>query len=188
MIAQAQRHDQVTVGTVETPWGAFGAVITKQGLARLTFPDEPFERCWTWVRQWAAEGGEATDGEALVTLGDELTAYLRGDLRRFSIPLDPRGTAFQRQVWDALGAIPYGETRSYAWVAARIGRPAAVRAVGLANGANPVPVLVPCHRVIGSNGALTGYGGGLGLKARLLRLEGIAIPARPGLRAHRRPC
>lgn len=101
----------------------------------------------------------------------ELRAYFAGELRQFSLPLAPVGTPFQLDVWNALRAIPYGETRSYGELAARIGRPSAVRAVGAANGANPLPIVVPCHRVIGSNGSLTGFGGGIPLKQALLELE-----------------
>jgi len=95
-----------------------------------------------------------------------------GNLRVFSVPLDMQGTEFQRSVWNHLMRIPYGETRSYAQVAEAVGRPKAVRAVGAANGSNPVAIIVPCHRVIGASGKLTGYGGGLPLKKRLLELEG----------------
>ena len=102
---------------------------------------------------------------------DELRAYFAGELRQFSLPLAPSGTEFQLDVWNALRAIPYGETTSYGELAKRIGRPAAVRAVGAANGANPLPIVVPCHRVIGSNGSLTGFGGGIPLKQALLELE-----------------
>jgi len=102
----------------------------------------------------------------------QLHAYFAGELERFELPLAPRGTAFQRSVWDALAEIPYGSTTTYTELAARIGRPSACRAVGAANGRNPLPVIVPCHRVIGAAGALTGYGGGLELKRHLLALEG----------------
>ena len=103
----------------------------------------------------------------------QLRAYFEGQLREFNLPLDMAGTPFQLQVWRQLLNIPYGETRSYLSVAQAIGRPAAVRAVGAANGANPVPIVVPCHRVIGSSGKLVGYGGGLPLKKLLLSLERI---------------
>jgi methylated-DNA-[protein]-cysteine S-methyltransferase len=102
----------------------------------------------------------------------QLQAYFAGDLRQFDIPLDMTGTAFQRRVWSHLETIPFGETRSYLQVAEAIGARSAVRAVGAANGSNPVPIVVPCHRVIGSSGKLVGYGGGLELKKRLLELEG----------------
>jgi methylated-DNA-[protein]-cysteine S-methyltransferase len=101
----------------------------------------------------------------------QLSAYFAGRLRVFDLPLDPRGTPFQLSVWAALRAIPYGETWSYADLARRIGRPSAVRAVGAANGQNPLPIVVPCHRVIGSNGRLVGFGGGLEMKRALLDIE-----------------
>jgi methylated-DNA-[protein]-cysteine S-methyltransferase len=101
----------------------------------------------------------------------QLHAYFDGRLRRFDLPLDLTGTDFQRRVWLELTRIPYGETRSYGELARSIGAPKAVRAVGAANGANPIPIVVPCHRVIGAGGKLVGYGGGLPLKRRLLSLE-----------------
>ena len=102
----------------------------------------------------------------------QLAEYFAGARRAFALPLAPAGTEFERRVWQALSAIPYGETRSYAEVAREIGRPEACRAVGRANGRNPIAVVIPCHRVIGSDGSLTGYGGGLELKRLLLDLEG----------------
>jgi len=101
----------------------------------------------------------------------QLQAYFRGELKEFDLPLAMEGTEFQLRVWNALRAIPYGETVSYARLAERIGNPKAVRAVGLANGKNPIPIIVPCHRVIGSDGSLTGFGGGLSTKKLLLELE-----------------
>lgn len=110
----------------------------------------------------------------------ELRAYFGGELRQFSLALAPAGTPFQLDVWRALAAIPYGETTSYGELARRIGRARAVRAVGAANGSNPLPIVVPCHRVIGSNGSLTGYGGGLPIKRALLALErGVRDGQRP---------
>jgi methylated-DNA-[protein]-cysteine S-methyltransferase len=103
----------------------------------------------------------------------QLHAYFAGELERFELPLGPLGTPFQRSVWDALAEIPYGTTTTYSELAARIGRPAACRAVGAANGRNPLPVIVPCHRVIGAGGGLTGYGGGLERKRHLLALETV---------------
>jgi methylated-DNA-[protein]-cysteine S-methyltransferase len=111
----------------------------------------------------------------LIEMARELQAYFAGTLRRFETPLDMQGTAFQKSVWRQLEGIPFGETRSYRQIAEAIGAPQAVRAVGAANGANPVPIVVPCHRVIGSSGKLVGYGGGIELKKKLLSLEG-AIP------------
>jgi methylated-DNA-[protein]-cysteine S-methyltransferase len=104
----------------------------------------------------------------------QIEKYLAGKLKEFSLPLALHGTEFQKAVWQALQGIPYGETRSYKDIAAAIGRPKAVRAVGMANNRNPIVIIVPCHRVIGHDGGLTGYGGGLPLKQRLLELEKAA--------------
>jgi methylated-DNA-[protein]-cysteine S-methyltransferase len=101
----------------------------------------------------------------------QLTAYFEGKLRAFEVPVSPVGTTFQQRVWAELQRIPYGETISYAELAKRLGNPKAVRAVGLANGSNPISIIIPCHRVIGSNGSLVGYGGGLPIKQALLALE-----------------
>jgi methylated-DNA-[protein]-cysteine S-methyltransferase len=109
----------------------------------------------------------------LTQLRRELDEYFAGRLRRFSVALEPQGTAFQRMAWAALLRIPFGETRTYGQQAQAMGRPTAVRAVGAANGRNPIGIVVPCHRVIGADGALTGYAGGLGCKEFLLKLEGI---------------
>jgi methylated-DNA-[protein]-cysteine S-methyltransferase len=114
---------------------------------------------------------------AFVDVATQLKEYFDGRRRVFELPLAPEGTPFQLRVWNALLEIPYGETISYGELAARIGDRSASRAVGLANGSNPLPIVIPCHRVIGSNGKLTGYGGGLPIKERLLALEG-ALPSR----------
>ena len=118
----------------------------------------------------AAPGGveDAAPFEAAIA---QLEEYFAGRRRSFDLPLAPEGTPFQRIVWQALTRIPYGETTSYGELARRIGKPLASRAVGLANGANPLPIVVPCHRVIGANGSLTGFGGGLPIKRKLLALE-----------------
>ena len=101
----------------------------------------------------------------------QLEAYFAGKRRAFDVPLAPEGTPFQREVWSLLLTIPYGETRSYGELASRLGRSEAARAVGAANGRNPIPIIIPCHRVIGADGSLTGFGGGLAIKRRLLELE-----------------
>ncbi len=105
----------------------------------------------------------------------QLEAYFDRRLRAFDLPLAPHGTPFRRAVWEALLGVPYGTTTSYGEIARRIGKPSAVRAVGAANGANPIPVVIPCHRVVGSDGSLTGYGGGLPIKEQLLALEGVTL-------------
>ena len=106
---------------------------------------------------------------------EQLLEYLAGARRRFELPLAPAGTPFQRRVWRALKAIPYGQTRTYRDIALAVDCPRGFRAVGMANHRNPIPILIPCHRVVGSNGALVGYAGGLDLKERLLAPEGIRL-------------
>jgi methylated-DNA-[protein]-cysteine S-methyltransferase len=123
--------------------------------------------------------GWTRKAEVFKQVKEQLLAYFNGDLTEFSIPLAPSGTEFQLQVWQSLQAIPYGETRSYGEMASQIGRPKASRAVGAANGQNPIPVIIPCHRVIGSSGKLVGFGGGLETKQKLLSLEQEVI--RPSL-------
>jgi methylated-DNA-[protein]-cysteine S-methyltransferase len=115
------------------------------------------------------------DDSAFEDAALQLREYFEGRRRRFDLPLAPRGTAFQLEVWNQLILIPYGETRSYLDVANAIGRPAACRAVGAANGANPLPIVVPCHRVIGTNGSLTGFGGGIEVKRQLLGMEARGV-------------
>ena len=115
-------------------------------------------------REWEPDNGRLDD------VVKQLTAYFEGKLRRFDVALEPHGTPFQQHVWRALCEIPYGETTSYGAIARKVGNPSA-RAVGLANGSNPIAIIIPCHRVIGSNGSLTGYGGGLPIKKALLDLE-----------------
>jgi len=109
--------------------------------------------------------------EPFKAVADQLDAYFAGTLTRFTVPLAPRGSPFQQRVWAALQDIPYGSTESYGELAERIGAPGAARAVGLANGKNPIGIVIPCHRVVGSDGNLTGYGGGLDRKKQLLDLE-----------------
>lgn len=129
-------------------------------------------------RHRAAQGAGWRKGsnDVLAQTRSQLDDYFKGDRRDFNLPFSPHGTPFQREVWRALRRIPYGATISYAQLAAWIGRPGAVRAVGAANGRNPLPIVVPCHRVIGADGSLTGFGGGLPTKQFLLTLEG-ALPA-----------
>ena len=177
--------EPVVLGTARTPLGTFGAAFSPEGLGRLTLPGEPFALCEAWVRRWMPQARPVHDPGPLARLAEQLTAYLEGELRAFTVAVDLRGTPFQLAVWRALQRIGYGEVRSYAVLAAEIGRPRAVRAVGAANGANPVPIVVPCHRVVGSRGGLTGYAGGLGLKERLLRLEDILPAPRPTARQGR---
>lgn len=117
------------------------------------------------------EPGDRSTSQVLHAAASQLAEYFARRRTEFDLPYDPDGTPFQRNVWEALARIPYGDTLSYAELAALIGRPRAVRAVGAANGANPLPIVLPCHRVVGSDGTLTGYAGGLATKQRLLELE-----------------
>lgn len=118
--------------------------------------------------------GQAENGGAVLREAErQLCAYFAGRLRAFDLPLAPSGTPFQLDVWRALSDIPYGETRSYGDIARAVNRPKAFRAVGMANHMNPISIIVPCHRVVGADGSLTGYGGGLEIKRFLLRLEGM---------------
>lgn len=121
-------------------------------------------------RPSSASFGDVDDGP-FAEVTRQLRAYFAGELRRFDVALELHGTVFQRRVWSGLTDIPYGQTCSYGQLAARIGQPGAARAVGLANGRNPISIIVPCHRVVGASGALTGYGGGLARKRLLLELE-----------------
>jgi len=167
---------------LDTPVGTLLLCRTEDGICRLEFGglDERETAVAAWARQWwrdfalVREDGDPVLAEAVRQLSD----YFRGNATAFKLPLDLRGTVFQRNVWKALLDVPYGSTASYRDIAASIGQPKAVRAVGGANNRNPVPIIVPCHRIIGSNGALVGYGGGLPVKEQLLRLEGAA--AAPG--------
>lgn len=115
--------------------------------------------------------GDDSSTPLLQRAGSQLSEYFQGKRKEFDLPLAPVGTDFQRRVWDALLTIPYGKTRSYGEIAAQIGQPKASRAVGGANNRNPIMIVIPCHRVIGANGSLTGYGGGLDVKQYLLELE-----------------
>lgn len=112
-------------------------------------------------------------GAILTQAVEELSEYFAGTRREFSVPLAPQGTAFQQKVWAAMNQIPYGQTRSYWWIAVRLGDPHAVRAVGRANGANPIPIIQPCHRVVRQDRSLGGFSGGLDWKRLLLRIEGL---------------
>jgi methylated-DNA-[protein]-cysteine S-methyltransferase len=157
---------------IETPIGPLLAVADDEGLRQILFPEKGRARRpeKEWVR----------DPRPFARLREQLAEYFSGRRRHFALDLAPEGTAFQRATWRVLAEIPYGETISYGELARRVGRPAAARAVGAANGANPLPIVVPCHRVIGANGSLTGFGGGLPIKRALLELEGAPCGAPRG--------
>jgi methylated-DNA-[protein]-cysteine S-methyltransferase len=157
--------------TVPSPVGPLLIAASDAGLHALEFPSNRHP-----VKHWSP--WESGDHAVLRETQSQLDAYFAGTLTTFDLPLAPRGTAFQEQVWTTLAAIPYGNTWSYLDLANALGKPTATRAVGAANGRNPLPIVLPCHRVIGANGALTGFGGGLPTKEFLLRLEGV-LPAGP---------
>lgn len=154
--------------TLESPVGPLFLAVSDDGLRAIEFPTSrhPLRRGADW-----REGAHPL----IDRTRQQLHEYFDGRRREFDLPLAPLGTAFQRAVWQALASIPYGQTVSYVQLAARVGRPTASRAVGAANGRNPLPIVLPCHRVIGADGSLTGFGGGLPTKRFLLELEG-ALP------------
>jgi len=147
--------------TYESPVGVLTLISDGAALAHLEFENP----------RYAYESAPAGQDKILAQARRELDAYFAGKLTRFTVPVAPRGTEFQRKCWSALQQIPYGATRSYGQQADLIGSPKAMRAVGLANGRNPISIIIPCHRVIGANGSLTGYGGGMSRKQFLLDLE-----------------
>lgn len=159
---------------IDSPLGSVLIGGSAAGLQRIHFlggrRDE--EDCRALLER---ETGEAPvrDPEAAAPAAEQLRAYFAGERERFELPLDPGGTTFQRRVWKVLSDVPFGETATYGEVARGIGRPAAARAVGAAIGRNPLWIVVPCHRIVGAGGALTGYGGGLDRKAWLLDHEGV---------------
>jgi O-6-methylguanine DNA methyltransferase len=171
------RQKTVTLywASISSPCGDCIIMATDAGVCWTGTPGTAVDDGLFWVNHRLPVGRVQRSEEPapMQLAADELRRYFAGERVQFSCPLDLRGTAFQLAVWQELRHIPYGETRSYGEIAQAIGRPTASRAVGAANGANPVAIIVPCHRVIGSNGALTGYGGGLSTKAWLLSLEGI---------------
>lgn len=145
------------------------------GLCRIAFANEPFDALVDFIQTHFPGADVIEDDERMRPYLLQIEEYFQGERSRFSLPLDLRGTAFQRAVWAALAEIPYGEVRSYADIADVLRNPKAVRAVGAANGRNPIPIVIPCHRVIGKSGKLTGFRGGLRMKEKLLRLEGMDV-------------
>lgn len=157
--------------TMSSPVGLLTLIASEAGLVAILWENDDPERVPL------ADVTEDESHPLLVEVAAQLDDYFAGRCRTFDVPLDFRGTDFQKRVWAALLAIPFGETRSYGDIADAIGSPKASRAVGAANGRNPISIVAPCHRVIGSKGALTGFAGGLEAKAYLLRLEGHDMSA-----------
>ena len=150
----------MTLAFYTTTIGRIGIAEENGSITRILFGTDA-------VPEDVAKGPSALTDEA----ARQVTAYLAGALHEFTLPLAPQGTAFLQTVWAALCRVPYGATASYKDIAVAVGNPKAVRAVGLANNRNPIPLIIPCHRIVGSNGKLTGYRGGLALKEQLLNLE-----------------
>jgi methylated-DNA-[protein]-cysteine S-methyltransferase len=155
--------NQVYYSRFESPVGPLLLAGSKAGLQLVSF--DAGKRARDVCPEWRL------DSSAFVEVVEQLRSYFAGERKNFDLTLVLQGTEFQKRVWTALRKIPYGETISYKELAEWIGRPRAVRAVGAANGANPIPIIIPCHRVIGNDGSLTGFGGGLQLKKQLLELE-----------------
>jgi len=148
---------------------------SSKGLCYILWPDKSFEGLENWVKKRLPKASLVYEQEKLADYAKQIEEYLKGQRKTFDIPLDLRGTDFQMAVWHALLEISYGTTKSYSEIAKEINRPKAVRAVGSAIGTNPVPIVVPCHRVIGKDGSLTGFAGGLKIKQQLLEIEGTFI-------------
>jgi methylated-DNA-[protein]-cysteine S-methyltransferase len=178
--ADSQTRKRYVHKTMSSPVGTLTLVATDDGLAGILWEND-----WPNRVQLRVEARDDSH-PVLVETERQLNEYFSGRRTEFVLKLDVDGTPFQRKVWNALRAIPFGETRSYGDIAKQIGNPGAMRAVGAANGRNPVSIVVPCHRVIGSNGKLTGFGGGLDAKAFLLNLEGLKTvePLLQGLHAN----
>lgn len=157
--------------TVASPVGALTLVASDKGLTAILWENDAPDR--VRLSPLVEDAGHPV----LVAAERQLAEYFAGARKAFDLPLDFRGTDFQKQVWAALLTIPFGETRSYAEIARAIGRPTACRAVGAANGKNPISIVAPCHRVIGADGTLTGFAGGLKAKEYLLGLEGLLLAA-----------
>ena len=169
--ADSQTRKRYVHKTMGSPVGTLTLVATDDGLAGILWEND-------WPNRTPLDIGARADGHpVLIKAESQLNEYFSGGRKEFALELDVEGTPFQRAVWNALRTIPFGETRSYGEIARQIGNPDAVRAVGAANGRNPIPVIVPCHRVIGSDGSLTGFGGGLPRKKWLLQHEN-ALPAK----------
>ncbi|WP_079105163.1 methylated-DNA--[protein]-cysteine S-methyltransferase [Streptomyces prasinopilosus] len=156
---------------IDSPYGPLTLVADDGVLCGLYMTDQRHRPAQETFGDRADPGSAAPAARAFAEAGEQLEAYFAGGLKEFTLELRPHGTPFQRRVWDLLRGIPYGETRTYGELAAALGSPKASRAVGLANGRNPIGIVIPCHRVVGASGGLTGYGGGLERKRRLLDHE-----------------
>lgn len=168
--------ETIIYSAFDTPIGEMLAAVSPKGLCRLCLPGENRDTFFDWAdKKFHGAEVKESGSHIIEIVKGQLDGYFKGERKTFAVELDLKGTVFQRNVWHTLLRIPYGTTISYKEVAAAAGNPAAVRAVGQANNKNPVPIIVPCHRVVGSNKRLVGYGGGLDIKIKLLELEGIKV-------------
>jgi len=161
----------IAYARLDSPVGPVWVATTAIGVCAVRLGAGQPEDFFAWLSRHIDPAPPRQDSQTLVPALTQLGEYFSGARREFDLPLDTRGTPFQEAVWAEVARIPYGTTTTYGEVARRIGRPRAARAVGGANGANPLPIIIPCHRVIGAGGSLTGYGAGLAIKAALLQLE-----------------
>ena len=159
----------ISLAYLDSPIGRLAILADSEGITEIRFPNnsKPLS---------LVEASTCTKGEACLGLAiEQLNAYFEGRLKVFDLPLSINGSDFQKQTWAQLQGIAYGSTASYGEIASAMGKPKAARAVGMANNKNPIPIVIPCHRIIGSNGSLTGFAGGLDTKAWLLKHEGISF-------------
>jgi methylated-DNA-[protein]-cysteine S-methyltransferase len=168
--------EQVAIGSIDTPIGVLWMACSERGVCKLVFPREGAQAGLDrWLAVHLPVHQLAATSPLLAQAATELGEYFAGARQDFTLPLDLRGRSFHQRVWLALTHIPYGHTVSYGELARTLDAPQAARAVGAACGANPVPIIAPCHRVLGSDGSLHGFGGGLPLKTWLLRHEGVLL-------------
>lgn len=180
MLVERDGHTQtdsdgvtIAVRTLKTPVGVLQVAASDTNVLYIELGKPRTERGFErWLRGRLRAGGETPVLRAALA---QLREYFAGKRRTFDVPVDPAGTEFQQRVWNAVAAIPFGETISYGEIAAELGRREVARAVGAALGANPIPIIIPCHRVLGGDGSLVGYGGGLRMKVWLLRHEGALL-------------
>ena len=165
----------------KSPWGWMGLSESEKGIDGIALPKPSKRAIETVLRDQSHEPFQAGSSPRLETARRQLLDYLAGKRDTFDVPLDlSNGTAFQRQVWRVLQRVPYGKLRSYQWIAARVGGPQYARAVGNAVGANPIPIVIPCHRIVAQDATLGGFSGGLSMKRKLLSLEGTLTQLQRG--------
>jgi len=162
----------IAFGRLESQVGMVWVASTEVGICKISLGKDQSGAFFSWLSRQVGAQEPVEDAHLMDAAVTQLSEYFSGSREKFDLPLDVRGTPFQTTVWSQVARIPYGATATYGDIAELVGKPRASRAVGGAVGANPVPIIVPCHRVIGAGGALTGFGSGLEIKERLLRLEG----------------